>query len=92
MQRLNVSKCWRGTGYIHGDAMYMASDCSEVSNARAVRWWDWLDCLALWNNGLNEGLGRVMDGVVGRSQATVDECSTNDSVRRLLRGENVEPV
>ena len=68
------------------------SDDSEVSNASVASGWDWDDSLALWDDGLNEVLGRVVDGVVGRRQATVDKSSTADSVRRLLRGEDVESV
>jgi hypothetical protein len=68
------------------------ANCSEISNNCAARWRDWDDSLALWDDGLNEVLCRIVDVVVGRRQAIVDKCNTSDRVRRLLSGNDVESV
>jgi hypothetical protein len=68
------------------------ANCAEVSNNCAARWWDWDDNLALWDDGLNAVLGRVVDVVVERRQATVNKCGTTDRVRRLLSDVYVESV
>ena len=63
-------------------------ECSEFSDDG----WSRFDCLALWDDCLNEELGRVMNGVEGRCQAAVDESFAFDGVDGFVSGNNVEGV
>ena len=53
---------------------------------------NWNDFLGFGDDGLDEVLGRVVDGVVGRCHAPVDDCKGSKSVRGLIIGVNLKRV